>query len=123
MPGWNIYDHGVNNAEGALRWPGVVYRLNGSRAEGLAALLQQLIDTAVNFDEQQEEALQGAVSLQRRLCEQLRMIHLTAREARARDRPRESAAAAPSAALEEWYSALEESRAAQRRHMHVLLDL
>merc|ERR1712086_1109224 len=35
---WNVYDHGVNNAEGALRWPGELYRLNGSLAEGLAAL-------------------------------------------------------------------------------------
>ena len=31
-------DHGVNNAEGALRWPGAMYRVNGSRADGEAAL-------------------------------------------------------------------------------------
>lgn len=35
---WNVYDHGVNNAEGALRWPSEVYRLNGSLAAGKAAM-------------------------------------------------------------------------------------
>lgn len=28
--GWNTNDHGVNNAEGALRWPAVAYRMSGS---------------------------------------------------------------------------------------------
>jgi hypothetical protein len=35
---WNVYDHGVNNAEGAMRWPSALYRLNHSRAEGEAAM-------------------------------------------------------------------------------------
>ena len=30
VPTWNTNDHGVNNAEGALRWPAEVSRLNGS---------------------------------------------------------------------------------------------
>lgn len=38
VPDWNLFDHGVNNAEGALRWPATLYRLNGSRADGLAAM-------------------------------------------------------------------------------------
>ena len=38
VPSWNVYDHGVNNAEGALRWPNALYRINGSRADGEAAL-------------------------------------------------------------------------------------
>ena len=38
VPIWNVYDHGVNNAEGALRWPSEVYRLNGSLAAGRAAM-------------------------------------------------------------------------------------
>jgi len=38
VPLWNVYDHGVNNAEGALRWPGELYRLAGSMSEALAAL-------------------------------------------------------------------------------------
>ncbi len=38
VPIWNVYDHGVNNAEGALRWPSEVYRLNGSLAAGKAAM-------------------------------------------------------------------------------------
>lgn len=44
---WNVYDHGVNNAEGALRWPSEVYRLNGSLAAGHAAmnLLTSQLDT------------------------------------------------------------------------------
>ena len=35
---WNVYDHGVNNAEGALRWPAELYRLNGSLDAGRAAM-------------------------------------------------------------------------------------
>lgn len=35
---WNVYDHGVNNAEGALRWPATLYRLNASMKDGLGAL-------------------------------------------------------------------------------------
>ena len=27
VSGWNTNDHGVNNAEGALRWPAVSYRM------------------------------------------------------------------------------------------------
>jgi hypothetical protein len=27
--GWNVFDHGVNNAEGAMRWPAVIARMNG----------------------------------------------------------------------------------------------
>ena len=27
VPGWNTNDHGVNNAEGALRWPAVAFRM------------------------------------------------------------------------------------------------
>ena len=45
VPDWNVYDHGVNNAEGAMRWPSALYRLNHSLAEGEEAmnfLLQQL---------------------------------------------------------------------------------
>jgi hypothetical protein len=38
MAVWNVYDHGVNNAEGALRWPSEVYRLNGSLTAGQAAM-------------------------------------------------------------------------------------
>lgn len=34
----NVYDHGVNNAEGGLRWPSEVYRLNHSLADGVAAM-------------------------------------------------------------------------------------
>jgi hypothetical protein len=26
---WNTHDHGVNNAEGAVRWPAVTYRMTG----------------------------------------------------------------------------------------------
>jgi len=29
VSGWNTNDHGVNNAEGALRWPAVAYRMSG----------------------------------------------------------------------------------------------
>jgi hypothetical protein len=28
--GWNTHDHGVNNAEGAVRWPAVTYRMTGA---------------------------------------------------------------------------------------------
>eukprot|EP01044_Picomonas_judraskeda_P014651 COSAG03_NODE_2357_length_2848_cov_1.836668_2_plen_314_part_01 len=28
--GWNTNDHGVNNAEGAVRWPAVTYRMTGA---------------------------------------------------------------------------------------------
>ena len=28
-PDWNVFDHGVNNAEGALKWPAVRYRRTG----------------------------------------------------------------------------------------------
>ena len=38
VPVWNVYDHGVNNAEGGLRWPGELYRLNGSLAAGQDAM-------------------------------------------------------------------------------------
>eukprot|EP00854_Cymbomonas_tetramitiformis_P005362 gene5362-6506_t len=31
--GWNTNDHGVNNAEGALRWPSVAYRMSGAAAD------------------------------------------------------------------------------------------
>ena len=34
----NFQDHGVNNAEGGLRWPAELYRLNGSLADGKAAM-------------------------------------------------------------------------------------
>ena len=30
---WNTNDHGVNNAEGALRWPAVTYRLTGRQED------------------------------------------------------------------------------------------
>ena len=30
VTGWNTNDHGVNNAEGALAWPAMAYRLSGS---------------------------------------------------------------------------------------------
>ena len=41
---WNTNDHGVNNAEGALRWPPVTYRLTGneSDAEQLGFVLSML---------------------------------------------------------------------------------
>ena len=42
VPIWNVYDHGVNNAEGALRWPAAMYRVNGSKAAGEAALAMVL---------------------------------------------------------------------------------
>ncbi len=29
VQGWNTNDHGVNNAEGALRWPAAAYRMSG----------------------------------------------------------------------------------------------
>ena len=29
VQGWNTNDHGVNNAEGALRWPTTAYRMSG----------------------------------------------------------------------------------------------
>lgn len=47
VPIWNVYDHGVNNAEGGLRWPAELYRLNGSLAAGVRAmrLLTSQIDT------------------------------------------------------------------------------
>jgi hypothetical protein len=35
---WNVYDHGVNNAEGAMRWPSALYRLNHSLSNGRAAM-------------------------------------------------------------------------------------
>jgi hypothetical protein len=35
---WNVYDHGVNNAEGAMRWPSALYRLNHSLSDGKAAM-------------------------------------------------------------------------------------
>merc|ERR1712166_1383850 len=38
VPIWNVYDHGVNNAEGAFRWPSALYRLNHSKAGGLAEM-------------------------------------------------------------------------------------
>eukprot|EP00040_Diaphanoeca_grandis_P018238 m.95748 g.95748 ORF g.95748 m.95748 type:complete len:252 (+) comp26846_c0_seq1:926-1681(+) len=38
VPTWNVYDHGVNNAEGAFRWPSALYRLNHSKADGLAEM-------------------------------------------------------------------------------------
>jgi hypothetical protein len=31
--GWNTNDHGVNNAEGALRWPAVTYRMTGNQSD------------------------------------------------------------------------------------------
>ena len=33
VPGWNTNDHGVNNAEGAMRWPAVSYRLSGNASD------------------------------------------------------------------------------------------
>merc|ERR1711988_2077115 len=30
---WNTNDHGVNNAEGALRWPAVTYRMSGNESD------------------------------------------------------------------------------------------
>eukprot|EP00911_Craspedida_sp_UC1_P000447 UC1_evm4s337 len=32
VEGWNTNDHGVNNAEGAMRWPAVAWRMNNTRA-------------------------------------------------------------------------------------------
>ena len=32
IPNWNTNDHGVNNAEGAMRWPAVAYRMSGGAA-------------------------------------------------------------------------------------------
>ena len=32
VPTWNTNDHGVNNAEGAMRWPSVAYRMSGGAA-------------------------------------------------------------------------------------------
>ena len=29
VSGWNTHDHGVNNAEGAMRWPAVTWRMTG----------------------------------------------------------------------------------------------
>eukprot|EP01052_Picozoa_sp_SAG31_P013351 SAG31_NODE_801_length_12013_cov_23.812070_12_plen_143_part_00 len=37
VPNWNTNDHGVNNAEGALRWPAVTYRMTG-RSEDAAQM-------------------------------------------------------------------------------------
>ena len=31
--GWNTNDHGVNNAEGAVRWPAVTYRMTGRQED------------------------------------------------------------------------------------------
>lgn len=41
---WNTNDHGVNNAEGAIRWPAVTYRITGNKsdAEELAFVLEML---------------------------------------------------------------------------------
>ena len=46
MSGWNTNDHGVNNAEGALAWPAMAYRLHGNRTRGLLAmnLVIEMID-------------------------------------------------------------------------------
>jgi len=33
VPGWNTNDHGVNNAEGAMRWPSVVYRMSHNESD------------------------------------------------------------------------------------------
>ena len=33
VPGWNTNDHGVNNAEGAMRWPAVAYRLSHNESD------------------------------------------------------------------------------------------
>lgn len=44
VTGWNTNDHGVNQAEGAMRWPSVAYRMSGAesdRAE-MDFVLQQL---------------------------------------------------------------------------------
>ena len=30
VAGWNTNDHGVNNAEGAMKWPAVQWRMTGS---------------------------------------------------------------------------------------------
>jgi len=30
---WNTNDHGVNNAEGAMRWPAVTYRMTGNESD------------------------------------------------------------------------------------------
>merc|ERR1719261_862453 len=35
VQGWNTIDHGVNNAEGALNWPAVAYRMTGNVSEAL----------------------------------------------------------------------------------------
>ena len=47
VPNWNTNDHGVNNAEGALAWPAMAYRLHGNASEGHAAmaLVLRMIDT------------------------------------------------------------------------------
>lgn len=43
---WNVYDHGVNNAEGALNWPAVAYRMSADPADAqeLNTVLE-MIDT------------------------------------------------------------------------------
>jgi hypothetical protein len=54
VDGWNVFDHGVNNAEGAMRWPAVMARMNhvngsvqGSFEENRARMdrMLQTIDT------------------------------------------------------------------------------
>ena len=44
---WNTNDHGVNNAEGALAWPAMAYRLHGNRSAATAnmSLTLHMIDT------------------------------------------------------------------------------
>jgi hypothetical protein len=41
---WNTNDHGVNNAEGAVRWPAVTYRMTGAKSDAadLALVLNML---------------------------------------------------------------------------------
>jgi len=47
VPTWNVNDHGVNNAEGALAWPAMAYRLWGNVTKGKEdmSLVLQMIDT------------------------------------------------------------------------------
>eukprot|EP00966_Prymnesium_polylepis_P285992 6606292-Prymnesium_polylepis.1 len=43
---WNTNDHGVNNAEGALAWPAMTYRIRGNASKGAEsmALVLRMID-------------------------------------------------------------------------------
>jgi hypothetical protein len=46
VPGWNTHDHGVNNAEGAMRWPAVTWRMTGNPDDAAQQeVLLRMLDT------------------------------------------------------------------------------